>query len=115
MIDRSRRGRTTCSVSNGEIGEFVVSGPVVTREYFNRPEATALAKIKSAAGDAVLSPHGRRRLSGRQGQALVLWPQVASGDRSGRDLFHDPVRSDFQRPSGGGEDGARGSNRQAAR
>ena len=32
-------------------GEFVVSGPVVTREYFNRPESTALAKIKSAASD----------------------------------------------------------------
>ena len=29
----------------GEIGEIVVSGPVVTREYFNRPEATRLAKI----------------------------------------------------------------------
>ena len=29
----------------GEIGEIVVRGPVVTRSYQNRPEATALAKI----------------------------------------------------------------------
>lgn len=29
----------------GEIGEIVVRGPVVTREYFNRPAATALHKI----------------------------------------------------------------------
>lgn len=29
----------------GEIGEIIVRGPSVTREYFRRPEATALAKI----------------------------------------------------------------------
>ena len=29
----------------GTIGEIIVSGPVVTREYFRRPDATALAKI----------------------------------------------------------------------
>jgi acyl-CoA synthetase (AMP-forming)/AMP-acid ligase II len=29
----------------GATGEIIVSGPVVTREYFRRPEATALAKI----------------------------------------------------------------------
>jgi len=29
----------------GEVGEIVVAGPVVTREYFNRPDATEMAKI----------------------------------------------------------------------
>ena len=32
-------------VPDGTIGEIVVQGPVVTREYFRRPEANALAKI----------------------------------------------------------------------
>jgi acyl-CoA synthetase (AMP-forming)/AMP-acid ligase II len=36
-------------VADGEIGEIAVSGPIVTREYFNRPEATALAKIADPA------------------------------------------------------------------
>ncbi|MSR56169.1 MAG: peptide synthase [Planctomycetaceae bacterium] len=29
----------------GQIGEIIVSGPIVTREYYRRPEATAAAKI----------------------------------------------------------------------
>ncbi len=38
-------------VATGAIGEIVVRGPTVTREYFGRPHATALAKIR--AGDAI--------------------------------------------------------------
>jgi acyl-CoA synthetase (AMP-forming)/AMP-acid ligase II len=34
----------------GEVGEVCVKGPVVTREYYRRPDATALAKI--AEGEA---------------------------------------------------------------
>ena len=33
----------------GEIGEIVVKGSAVTREYFRRPEATAVAKIRDGA------------------------------------------------------------------
>ena len=33
------------TVRVGEVGEIAVRGPVVTREYFNRPESTLLAKI----------------------------------------------------------------------
>src|SRR5262249_42173129 len=29
----------------GEIGEIAVQGPIVSREYYQRPQATALAKI----------------------------------------------------------------------
>lgn len=34
----------------GEIGEIIVKGPVATREYFQRPDGTALAKIKDGDG-----------------------------------------------------------------
>jgi len=37
----------------GEIGEIVVKGPIVTRAYFKRPEQTALAKIVSVDGSEV--------------------------------------------------------------
>ncbi|OGR58027.1 MAG: peptide synthase [Elusimicrobia bacterium GWA2_69_24] len=37
-------------LSRGETGEIAVSGPVVTRLYRNRPEATALAKIPDPTG-----------------------------------------------------------------
>lgn len=33
-------------VPQGEVGEFVVRGPVVTKQYHNRPEATRMAKIR---------------------------------------------------------------------
>ncbi len=38
-------------LADGLVGEICVKGPVVTREYYRRPEATAAAKI--ADGDAV--------------------------------------------------------------
>ena len=34
----------------GEIGEIVVRGPVATREYYQRPDGTALAKINDSDG-----------------------------------------------------------------
>ena len=37
-------------MSTGEIGEIVVKGPVATRQYFRRPEATGLAKIDESDG-----------------------------------------------------------------
>ena len=36
----------TLVLPTGEIGEICVKGPVVTREYYKRPDATALAKIQ---------------------------------------------------------------------
>jgi acyl-CoA synthetase (AMP-forming)/AMP-acid ligase II len=41
----------TLRVPRDEVGELVVWGPNVSREYWNRPEATRLAKILSAAGE----------------------------------------------------------------
>ena len=38
----------------GEIGEITVRGPQATRAYYNRPEATALAKIADADGSVII-------------------------------------------------------------
>jgi olefin beta-lactone synthetase len=42
----------------GEVGELVVRGPVVTRRYYNRPEATKLAKIQDRKTGEVLHRMG---------------------------------------------------------
>src|SRR3989475_6584146 len=77
----------------GEIGELVVKGPVVTREYFRRERDTALAKIKD--GDAwwhrmgdvgYLDEQGRVWYCGRKADRV----QTASGT-----LFTDPCEAIF--------------------
>jgi olefin beta-lactone synthetase len=40
----------TKELPRGEIGEIIVRGPVATRQYFQRPDGTALAKIKDGEG-----------------------------------------------------------------
>ncbi len=45
----------------GEVGEITVAGPTATDAYFNRPEATALAKIAEARAD------GSQRIVHRMG------------------------------------------------
>lgn len=67
-------------VPAGQIGEIVVSGPVVTRSYYNRPDATALHKIADPArgtfwhrmGDVgYLDDRGRLWFCGRKSQRVV--------------------------------------------
>jgi acyl-CoA synthetase (AMP-forming)/AMP-acid ligase II len=81
--------------ADGEIGEIAVSGPIVTREYFNRPEATSLAKIADPArgtfhhrmGDVgYRDGQGRLWFCGRKSQRVIL----ASGP-----LFTIPCESIF--------------------
>jgi acyl-CoA synthetase (AMP-forming)/AMP-acid ligase II len=68
-------------VAVGTIGEIVVAGPVVTREYFNRPEATRLAKIADPArsilyhrmGDlGYRDDRGRLWFCGRKSHRVIL-------------------------------------------
>jgi len=67
-------------VPQGEVGEFVVRGPVVTKQYHNRPEATRLAKIRdSRTGETLhrmgdvgyLDDRGRLWFCGRKSHRVV--------------------------------------------
>lgn len=67
-------------VEPGEIGEITVKGPHVTRVYFNRQEATALAKIVDGPGGGFyhrmgdlgyLDAQGRIWFCGRKSQRVV--------------------------------------------
>ncbi len=58
---------------SGQIGEIIVKGPVATREYFRRPDGTALAKIADGDGfwhrmgdTGYFDEHGRLWFCGRK-------------------------------------------------
>jgi acyl-CoA synthetase (AMP-forming)/AMP-acid ligase II len=64
----------------GEVGEFVVHGPVVTRQYYNRPDSTKLAKIRNPhTGDVMhrmgdvgyIDDSGRLWFCGRKSHRVV--------------------------------------------
>jgi acyl-CoA synthetase (AMP-forming)/AMP-acid ligase II len=67
-------------ISPGEVGEFVVRGPVVTQQYYNRSDATKRAKIRDPntgevlhrMGDVgYLDDHGRLWFCGRKAHRVV--------------------------------------------
>ena len=89
----------TCLPPN-TVGEFVVRGPVVTKEYFHRPEATRLAKIHDpATGDVLhrmgdvgyLDEAGRLWFCGRKSHRVVT---------PGGTLFTDMVEPIFNTEAG---------------
>src|SRR5207248_1577913 len=64
----------------GEIGEFVVRGPIVTKSYWKRDDATKLAKLHDPATDETLhrmgdvgyfDQQGRMWYCGRKSQRVV--------------------------------------------
>ena len=78
-----------------EIGEIVVQGPVVTGDYFDCPDATALAKISDAANNSFyhrmgdvgyFDAQGRLWFCGRKSQRV----RTPSGD-----LFSTPFEAVF--------------------
>ena len=79
----------------GTVGEIVVRGPIVTKRYFRRDEATALAKIiDSATGETIhrmgdvgyFDAEGRLWFCGRKSHRVVL---------EDRTLFTDQVEPVF--------------------
>ena len=65
-------------VPRGEVGEIAVKGPVVTRSYFNRDAATALAKIAVPGSAEFYHRMGDLGYLRRRGPAVVLRPQNPS-------------------------------------
>ena len=74
-------GPTTCSCPTARSARSSWPGPVVTREYFNRPEATSLAKIADPArqtfyhrmGDVgYRDDQGRLWFCGRKSHRVIL-------------------------------------------
>jgi len=99
-------------VAPGEIGEITVRGPMVTREYYARPEQTRLAKIDDGGrvvhrmGDVGwMDERGASGCGGRKGQRVV----TAKGT-----MFTVPVEEIFNAHPAGSALGAgrRGRARQ---
>src|SRR5262249_33451608 len=86
--------RNDLELRPGEIGEIAVRGPWVTRCYYNRPEATALAKI--ADGDVVWHRMGDIGYFDDRGR---LWYCGRKSQRVATDwgtLFTDQVEPVFE-------------------
>lgn len=87
------------SLSPNRVGEICVSGPVVTSEYFGRPQATALAKMRDASGRlwhrmgdvGYFDDRGRLWFCGRKSQRV----ETPSGT-----LFTEQVEPIFNRVPG---------------
>jgi olefin beta-lactone synthetase len=74
--------RAARELQNGQIGEITVAGPSATDEYFRRPQATALAKIRETLADGSsrivhrmgdlgwFDAHGRLWFCGRKSQRV---------------------------------------------
>ncbi len=92
--DSISRWSDDLKVPAGTVGEIVVRGPVVTREYFARPEATRLAKIDLGNGQVAhrmgdlgyFDDQGRIWFCGRKSHR-VLTPQ--------RELYTIPCEGVF--------------------
>jgi olefin beta-lactone synthetase len=85
------------ALPEGQIGEIVVKGPVVTRRYFNREASTALAKIHEPATGAIrhrmgdvgyLDDKGRLWMCGRKSHRV----QTEHGT-----LYTEPCEAIFNR------------------
>ncbi len=82
-------------VPEGEVGEIVVKGPVVTRSYFNRPEATALAKIDDPASGGFWHRMGDLGRRDEQGRIWYCGRKSHRVQTESGTLFTDPCEGLF--------------------
>jgi olefin beta-lactone synthetase len=76
-------------VATGEAGEITVAGPVVTHEYWGRPEATALAKIRD--GERVMHRMGDIGAFDAQGRLWMYGRKSHRVQTAAGVLFSTPV------------------------
>jgi acyl-CoA synthetase (AMP-forming)/AMP-acid ligase II len=79
----------------GQIGEIVVDGPVVTKEYFNRPQATALAKILDRDSGRILHRMGDVGYVDKQARVWFCGRKSQRVITSSGTLFTIPCESVF--------------------
>lgn len=93
--DPIREWRDELRMPQGQIGEIVVNGPMVTQAYYQRADLTALAKIPIPATDRVMhrmgdvgyfDPQGRLWFCGRKSHRVVT---------TERTYFTEPVEGIF--------------------
>jgi acyl-CoA synthetase (AMP-forming)/AMP-acid ligase II len=77
----------------GAVGEIAVKGPVVTSAYLNRPEATALAKIRD--GDGVWHRTGDLGYFDRQGRLWFVGRKAERVRSAAGPLYTDCVEGLF--------------------
>lgn len=82
-------------VPMGEIGEFVVRGPIATPEYFRRPEATKLAKIHDPSTGETLHRMGDVGYRDEQGRLWFCGRKSHLVVTPGGTLFTDQVEPIF--------------------
>jgi acyl-CoA synthetase (AMP-forming)/AMP-acid ligase II len=63
-------------LAQGEIGEIVVKGPVVTRQYLNRPRQTAGAKIYEEVNLTPPAPLSKKALERGEPERVDVWHRM---------------------------------------
>jgi olefin beta-lactone synthetase len=82
-------------VPPGKVGEFVVRGPVVTRDYFHRPDATKLAKIHDPHTGEILHRMGDVGYCDEQGRLWFCGRKSHRVEAPWGTLFTDQVEPVF--------------------
>ncbi|MCH7643767.1 MAG: AMP-binding protein [Myxococcales bacterium] len=89
-----RWDESLCLPTN-EVGEIVVKGPAVTRTYYGRQEATALAKIPDAEGDGFSHRMGDLGYLDEQGRLWFCGRKTHRVVTAGRTYFTVPCEAIF--------------------
>lgn len=87
-------------VPPGEVGEFVVRGSVVTHRYYNRPEATKLAKIRDSRTHDILHRMGDVGYRDEQGRLWFCGRKSHRVETPTGTLFTDMVEPIFNKAPG---------------